>query len=170
MASDSVSDAKAMAKIGGSKWLNWNILGLGITRLFSDFSHEMATAVLPTFIVSLGGSAATLGLIEGAADATVSLMKLFSGWYSDYLGKRKPFMVLGHLLTTIGVGALFLSFSTVWVFACRVIAWAGRGIRTPVHDATLSDSTEPKYYGRAFGFDRMMDTTGASWGQRAPFC
>jgi MFS family permease len=163
------SDSKAMAKIGGSNWLNRNILGLGITRFFSDFSHEMATAVLPTFLVSIGGSAATLGLIEGSADAFVSLMKLLSGWYSDYLGKRKPFMVLGHFLTTAGIGALFLSLSWAWVFGCRVIAWMGRGIRTPVHDATLSDSAESKYYGRVFGFDRMMDTSGAVLGPAAAF-
>jgi len=169
MASDSVQDSKAMAKIGGSKWLNRNILGLGITRFFSDFGHEMATAVLPTFLVSIGGSAATLGLIEGSADAAVSLMKLVSGWYSDYINKRKPFMVLGHFLTTIGVGALFLSFSWVWVFGCRVVAWMGRGIRTPVHDATLSHSAEPKNYGKVFGFDRMMDTSGAVLGPAAAF-
>jgi hypothetical protein len=69
MTSNPEPESKAMAKIGGSKWLNRNILAMGLTSFFSDFSHEMATAVLPTFLVSIGGSAATLGLIEGSADA-----------------------------------------------------------------------------------------------------
>lgn len=169
MASDSTPDSKAMAKIGGSKWLNRNILAMGLTSFFSDFSHEMATAVLPTFLVSIGGSAATLGLIEGSADAAISLMKLLSGWYSDYIGKRKPFAVVGYFLTTIGIGALFLSFSWVWVYGCRVVAWLGRGIRGAPRDAMLSDSAEPEYYGRVFGFHRAMDTLGAVAGPAAAF-
>ena len=73
-----------------SQWLNRNILTMRMTSFFSDFGHEMATAILPAFLVSLGGSAALLGIIGEIADASISGMKLLSGWYSDHLGKKKP--------------------------------------------------------------------------------
>jgi len=142
-------------------WLNRNIFAMGLTSFFSDFGHEMATAILPMFLISIGGSAALLGLIEGLADASTSFMKLFSGWYSDYIGKRKPFATVGYFLTAIGVGSFFFALSWVHVLISRVIAWLGRGTREPARDALLVDSTEPKYYGRVFGFHRGMDTLGA---------
>ena len=145
----------------GQKWLNRNILALGLTSFFSDFGHEMATSILPAFLVSIGGSPALLGLIEGGSDASSSLMKLVSGWYSDHLGKRKPFASVGYFLTAVGVGALSLAFSWPQVLLSRVIAWTGRGTREPARDALLADSTTSKYYGRVFGFHRMMDTLGA---------
>ena len=91
-------------EVSRNKWLNRNIFAMGLTSFFSDFGHEMATAILPSFLVSVGGSAALLGVIEGIADASISGMKLLSGWYSDYVGRRKPFAVIGYLLTAIGVG------------------------------------------------------------------
>ena len=145
----------------GQKWLNRNILALGITSFFSDFGHEMATSVLPAFLVAIGGSPALLGLIEGVSDASTSLMKLVSGWYSDRIGKRKPFTSVGYLLTAVGVGAFSLAFSWPQVLLSRVIAWIGRGTREPARDALLAESTTPRYYGRVFGFHRMMDTLGA---------
>jgi len=152
-----------------NKWLNKNIFAMGLTSFFSDFGHEMATAVLPMFLVSVGGSAALLGVIEGIADASVSFMKLLSGWYSDYIGKRKLFAVIGYFLTAVGVGSFFLAFSWIQVLISRVIAWLGRGIREPARDALLVDSTEPKYYGRVFGFHRGMDTLGAIIGPALVF-
>jgi len=137
---------------------------MGLTSFFSDFGHEMATAILPTFLISVGGSAALLGFIEGVADAGVSFMKLLSGWYSDYIGKRKPFAVIGYFLTAVGVGSFSLAFSWPQVLVSRVIAWLGRGTREPPRDALLVDSTEPQYYGRVFGFHRGMDTLGAILG------
>ena len=101
---------KLPAKKRKQKWLNKNIFAMGLTSFFSDFGHEMSTAILPAFLVPVGGSAALLGLIEGIADASISGMKLFSGWYSDYVGKRKPFAAIGYLLTAIGVG-LFVTVS-----------------------------------------------------------
>lgn len=133
-------------------WLNRNIFAMGLTSFFSDFGHEMATAILPAFLVSVGGSAALLGVIEGLADASISFMKLFSGWYSDYIGKRKPFAVIGYLLTAVGVGSFALAFSWPQVLISRVVAWLGRGTREPPRDALLVDSTLPQYYGRVFGF------------------
>jgi len=142
---------------------------MSLTSFFSDFGHEMATAILPAFLISVGGSAALLGVIEGVADAGVSFMKLLSGWYSDYIGKRKPFAVIGYFLTAVGVGSFFLAFSWIQVLISRVIAWLGRGIREPARDALLVDSTEPKYYGRVFGFHRGMDTLGAIIGPALVF-
>lgn len=156
-------------KISGNKWLNRNIFAMGLTSFFSDFGHEMATAILPSFLVSVGGSAALLGIIEGIADASVSGMKLLSGWYSDYTGKRKPFAVIGYLLTAIGVGSFSLAFSWPHVLLSRVIAWLGRGSREPPRDALLVDSTKPEYYGRVFGFHRGMDTVGAIAGPAVAF-
>jgi len=144
-----------------NKWLNRNIFAMGLTSFFSDFGHEMATAILPAFLVSVGGSAALLGLIEGIADASVSGMKLLSGWYSDYIGKRKPFAMIGYFLTAIGVGSLSLALSWPHVLISRVVAWLGRGTREPPRDALLVDSTKPQFYGRVFGFHRAMDTLGA---------
>ena len=152
-----------------NKWLNRNIFAMSLTSFFSDFGHEMATAILPAFLISVGGSAALLGVIEGVADAGVSFMKLLSGWYSDYIGKRKPFAVIGYFLTAVGVGSFFLAFSWIQVLISRVIAWLGRGIREPARDALLVDSTEPKYYGRVFGFHRGMDTLGAIIGPALVF-
>ena len=152
-----------------NKWLNRNIFAMGLTSFFSDFGHEMATAILPAFLVSVGGSAALLGVIEGIADASISGMKLLSGWYSDYIGKRKPFAVIGYLLTAIGVGSFSLAFSWPHVLLSRVIAWLGRGIREPPRDALLVDSTKPEFYGRVFGFHRGMDTMGAIAGPAIAF-
>jgi len=134
---------------------------MGWAAFFSDFSHEMATAILPAFLASIGGSAALLGLIEGLADASTSLMKIGSGWYSDYLGRRKPLAVLGYFLTTLGIGTFALAFSWPHVLLSRVVSWIGRGTRGPPRDALLVDSAEPKYFGRVIGFNRGMDTLGA---------
>jgi MFS family permease len=134
---------------------------MGLTSFFSDFGHEMATSILPAFIISLGGSAALLGLIEGLADASTSGMKIFSGWYSDHIGRRKPLASIGYFITAIGVGSLALAISWPFVLLSRVVAWIGRGMREPPRDALLVDSTKPEYYGRAFGFHRSMDTLGA---------
>jgi len=144
-----------------NRWLNKNILAMGLTSFFSDAGHEMATAILPAFLVSVGGSPALLGFIEGFADASISFAKLLSGWYSDYIGKRKPFASIGYFLTALGVGSFFLAFSWPQILFSRVLAWLGRGTREPARDALLVDSTKPQFYGRVFGFHRGMDTLGA---------
>jgi MFS family permease len=147
-----------------NKWLNRNIWAMGWTSFFSDFGHEMATAILPSFIVLLGGSAALLGLIEGLADASTSLFKVVSGWYSDYIGKRKPFAMIGYFLTAVGVGSLSLATSWPFVLLSRVVAWIGRGTREPPRDAMLADSVKPEHVGKAFGLNRALDTLGAILG------
>lgn len=149
-------------------WLNKNILALGFTSLFSDLGHEMTTALLPAFIISIGGSPSVLGFIEGSADAITSFVKILAGWYSDYTGKRKPIAALGYLTTALGVGLLTLTKTWPQLFFARIIAWMGKGFRKPARDALLADSLAPdlskQYYGRIYGFHRAMDSIGAIGG------
>jgi len=145
-------------------WLNKNIFGMGLTSFFSDTSHEMTTAVLPTFLVNLVGNVLApqlLGIITGLSDAASSFVKIFSGWISDKLKKRKGLMTIGYAAT--GFFAGLTGFATNWIGALlyRTIAWIGRGLREPPRDALIADSVSPACYGRAFGFHRAMDTLGA---------
>lgn len=160
MSMDKIESKKKEA----SSWLNRNVFGMGLTSFFSDASHEMTTAVLPAFLVTLVGNALApqlLGIISGLSDAASSFVKIFSGWISDRIKKRKGLMVLGYLVT--GFFAGFTGFATNWIGALfyRTIAWMGRGLREPPRDALIADSVSPAYYGRAFGFHRAMDTLGA---------
>jgi len=137
---------------------------MGLTSFFSDASHEMTTAVLPTFLVNLVGNALApqlLGIISGLSDAASSFVKIFSGWISDRIKKRKGLMVVGYAAT--GLFAGLTGFATTWIGALfyRTFAWMGRGLREPPRDALIADSVLPAYYGRAFGFHRAMDTLGA---------
>ncbi|MDV3243903.1 MAG: MFS transporter [Nitrososphaerales archaeon] len=122
----------------------------------------MATSILPFFIVfTLGGSAAIVGLVEGASDGAASFVKSYSGYYSDKLGKRTPIMYLGYILTGILIPAIGFAVSWVQVLALRVGAWVGRGARGPPRDALMVDSVPREAVGKAFGFERTFDTIGA---------
>ena len=143
-------------------WFNRNVIGIGLSSLFSDMSHEMATAVLPFFIMfAIGGNAAIVGLVEGASDGSSSLIKSYSGYFSDRLGKRTPIMYLGYVLTGVLIPAI--GFATSWaeVLVLKVGAWMGRGARGPPRDALLVDSVPPGTSGKAFGFQSALDTVGA---------
>jgi len=145
-------------------WLNKNIFGLGLTSFFSDMSHEMTTAVLPAFLVSLVGNALApqlLGIISGLSDAASSFVKTFAGWISDRIKKRKGLIVIGYATTGLFAGLTGLAASWWGVLWYRTLAWMGRGLREPPRDALIADSVSPKHYGRAFGFHRAMDTLGA---------
>ena len=117
--------------------------------------------MLPMFLASMGAAAAWLGLIEGISDGLSSFAKMASGYYTDRLARRKPVAICGYLVTTLGTGAIGLASSASHVLAARSMAWLGRGVRTPVRKALLAGSVERNSYGRAFGFERMMDTIGA---------
>jgi MFS family permease len=147
-----------------AKWLNRNVVGMGLTSLLSDVSHEMATAVLPGFLTALGISAAALGLIEGVADGLASFVKLASGWVSDRAGRRKPIAVGGYFVT--GSSTALFALATGWplVLFARGLAWAGRGIRSPARNAILAASVPAESRGKAFGFERAGDTVGAVLG------
>jgi MFS family permease len=142
-------------------WLNRTTLGIGLTSLFSDWSHEIATSILPAFLASLGAGPGWLGVIEGTADGLSSFSKLAAGHYTDRLKNRKPLVQSGYVLTALATGTLALATNAWHVLFSRTSAWLGRGIRTPGRKALLAASVSPDAYGRAFGFERMMDTLGA---------
>lgn len=154
---------------GKSRWLNQTVLGIGLASLFSDWSHEIATAVLPTFLASLGVAAAWLGAIEGVADGLSSFAKMASGYCTDALRRRKPIAIIGYIVTASGTASFGLASAAWHVLIARASAWLGRGVRTPVRKALLAGAVTPQTYGRAFGFERMMDTLGAIIGPATAF-
>lgn len=132
-----------------------------MASLFSDVSHETVTALLPGFLASLGASAAALGTIEGVADGLSSIAKLYGGWWTDRLRRRKPLCAGGY--GVMALATLLVAAAWHWglVLAGRATAWVARGLRTPPRKALLAEAVPPDFYGRAFGFERMMDTLGA---------
>jgi len=151
------------------RWLNRTVLGIGLASLFSDWSHEIATTVMPAFLATMGAAAAWLGLIEGVSDGLSSFAKMASGYYTDRLQRRKPIAVAGYVVTALGMAAFGLATSAWHVLVARSCAWLGRGVRTPVRKALLAGSVTKESYGRAFGFERMMDTLGAIVGPATAF-
>src|SRR5512133_3611770 len=142
-----------------------NVWAVSLTSFFMDISSEMVINILPLFLANvLGVKTSLIGVIEGVADATASILKLFSGWLSDKAGGRKWLAVLGY-----GISALskpFFYFANTWGMVA-VTRWAdrvGKGIRTAPRDALVADSIEPQHRGLAFGFHRAADTAGAMFG------
>src|SRR5947209_9040853 len=152
------------------RWLNRTVLGIGLASLCSDWSHEIATAVLPTFLATMGVAAAWLGIIEGVSDGLSSFAKLASGYYTDKLRRRKPIAVIGYVITGLGTASFGLASAAWHILIARACAWLGRGVRTPVRKALLASAVTPQTYGRAFGFERMMDTVGAIVGPASALC
>ena len=142
-------------------WLNRTVLGVGLTSLFSDWSHETATAVLPAFLAAIGAGPVWLGAIEGIADGLSSFTKLASGHFTDRLKRRKPLAVFGYALTAIATASFGFASQAYQVLIGRVIAWLGRGMRSPAKKALLAADVPQGAYGRAFGLERLMDTVGA---------
>jgi MFS family permease len=148
-------------------WLNRNVIGLGVNRFLSDFGHEAGTAVLPLFLTAIGAPAFALGVIEGVADALSSFAKLFGGWLGDRVERRRPWAAAGYLLTGVATGLYGLFPIWPWTLFMRTLGWGGRGLRSPLHDALLTDSVPASTRGRAFGFDEAADTAGAVAGPLA---
>lgn len=148
-------------------WLTRGVLGIGLASLFSDWGHEAATAILPAFLTTLGAPAFALGVIEGVADGLSSFAKLAGGWIADRPHRRKPAGIIGYTATAITTFAY--SFAQSWpvVLVLRGVGWIGRGSRGPSRDSLLADSVDPSRAGRAFGFERAMDSLGAVLG---PLC
>lgn len=147
------------------KWFNRNVKAMGLTSYFSDASHEMVTAILPMFItVVLGAPAIALGIIEGVAEAMASGVKLFSGYYSDRVARRKPFGIVGYGLTGLVVPIFAFATSWVHILGLKSLVWMGRGLREPPRDALLAASVEEKDLGKAFGVRHSLDTLGAVTG------
>src|SRR5262249_10034478 len=144
-----------------SSWLNRTVLGVGLTSLFSDWSHETASAVLPAFLALIGAGPAWLGVIEGVADGLSSFTKLAAGHFTDRLKSMKPPRLPGYAVTAFATASFGLAGSAAEVMLGRTLAWFGRGVRSPAKKALLAADVPPGAYGRAFGFERLMDTVGA---------
>ncbi len=138
---------------------------LGFVSLLMDASSELVHSLLPLFMVSsLGASAALVGLIEGTAEATALITKVFSGALSDYLGKRKALTVIGYGLGALSKPVFALAPSIGWVFGARFVDRVGKGIRGAPRDALIADLTPPEIRGAAFGLRQSLDTVGAFLG------
>lgn len=138
---------------------------LGLVSLCMDLSSEMIHALLPVFLVStLGASKLTVGLIEGVAEGSASIAKVFSGVISDWFGRRKPLVVLGYGLAALSKPLFPLANSAGWVFFARFADRIGKGIRGAPRDALLADATPAEMHGAAFGLRQALDTAGALLG------
>lgn len=147
-----------------------NVWILGFVSLLTDVSTKMIDSVLPLFLVStLGSDLLTVGLIEGIAESTASVLKVFSGIFSDYLGQRKQLAVLGYGLST-GVKLLFpFATSPTWVLIARFGDRFGKGIRVAPRDALIADVTDKNNLGAAYGLRQSLDTIGAFTGPIVAF-
>src|SRR5579863_10745439 len=150
-----------------ARWLTRGVFGIGLASLCSDWGHEIGTSLLPILLAGLGAPAYALGVIEGVADGVSSFAKLAGGWIADRPAWRKPIAVTGYLLTALST--FTFGFVGAWpqILAARAIGWVGRGARGPSRDVLLIDAVAPSQVGRAFGFERTMDTCGAILG---PLC
>ncbi len=140
----------------------FNVIILGLTSFFTDIASEMVYPLIPFFLTTtLGASPAILGLIEGVAESVASLLKVFSGYISDRLRKRKFLAISGYTSSAFGKLLLYLANSWGFVFAGRIVDRLGKGIRTAPRDALIAESADSGKRGMAFGLHRAMDTGGA---------
>ncbi|NCN72276.1 MAG: MFS transporter, partial [Betaproteobacteria bacterium] len=148
-----------LRQIPGSIW------ALGFVSLLMDVSSELIHSLLPVFMVTtLSISVFTVGLIEGAAEATALIVKVFSGALSDYFGKRKPLAILGYGLGAFTKPFFALATSVGWIVTARLADRVGKGIRGAPRDALVADIAPPELRGAAFGLRQSLDTVGAFLG------
>lgn len=142
-----------------------NVFILGLVSLFTDLSSQMVFPLIPLFMVTvLGSGVYAVGIVEGAAETTASFLKVISGYWSDKIGRRKPFVLFGYSLSAI-TKPLF-AFANIWSFVLfiRVIERIGKGIRTAPRDAIVAESSNESVRGKAYGFHRAMDGVGSVLG------
>ncbi|NPV26065.1 MAG: MFS transporter [Firmicutes bacterium] len=143
----------------------YNVWLLGLVSLLTDISSEMVYPLVPLYLTAkLGATPLIVGLIEGVAESLASLLKVFSGYFSDRLGRRKTLTILGYGSSTVGKALFYLAASWGWVFGGRLVDRFGKGVRTAPRDAIIADSVNASERGRAFGLHRTMDTLGAVLG------
>jgi len=142
-------------------WFNRTTVGVALASLFSDVSHELGTAVLPSLLLSIGAGSAALGIVEGMADGISSVAKLWGGVMTDRVTRRKPLASVGYLVTAVGVAAIGVCTAAWQVLLCRVCAWIGRGSRSAPRDYLMAQAVSPETRGRAFGMERAGDALGA---------
>ncbi len=147
-----------------------NVFALGMVSLFTDLSSQMVFPLIPLFLVSvLGTGASAVGIVEGAAETTASFIKVVSGYWSDKLQRRKPFILFGYSLSAV-TKPLF-ALANIWglVLFIRVIERIGKGLRTAPRDALVAESCGECFKGKAFGFHRAMDGIGSILGALLAF-
>jgi len=152
------------------KGITKNIFVLGLVSLFTDLSSQMVFPLIPLFLTTvLGASAYVVGIVEGAAETTASLLKVVSGYWSDNIKKRKPFVLFGYSLSSI-TKPLF-ALANVWTFVLfiRVIERIGKGLRTAPRDSLVAESCDENVRGKAYGFHRAMDGIGSILGALLAF-
>ena len=147
-----------------------NVFVAGLVSFFMDVSSEMIYPLVPLFLANvLGVNKSVIGLIEGIAESTASLLKVFSGWFSDRIGNRKWLMAAGYGISTLSRPIVALATGWHHVMGSRFMDRFGKGVRTAPRDAIIAESTEKTHLGRAFGFHRSMDTLGAVFGPMLAF-
>ncbi|MFO7618907.1 MAG: MFS transporter [Thermoplasmata archaeon] len=145
--------------------LSINVILIGLISFLTDASSEMIVPILPLFLTEvLVAPMLIVGLLEGIAESTASILKALSGFWSDRVSKRAPFMTAGYSLST--VSKFLFAFSTIWqhVVGLKMLERVGKGIRSAPKDALLADSATPQTRGKVFGFHKAMDTAGAAVG------
>lgn len=144
------------------KGLNRNVIVLGVVSLLNDAASEMIYPLLPMFLTTvLGAGPAALGVIEGLAESTVSILKLFSGYISDRVRRRKGWIAAGYIISNVIRPLIAVAGSWPTVLGLRMADRIGKGIRTSPRDALIADSVPPDLRGTAYGFHRAMDHAGA---------
>jgi MFS family permease len=157
----SAGNAPKQQKVGWRK-LPRNVWIVTITSFLTDISSEMVINLVPLFLTNvLGVRTGVIGLIEGLAEMSASLLKIFSGWLSDQLGQRKWLAVTGYGLSTLAKPFLYFATTWGWVLGVRFTDRVGKGIRTAPRDALIADSITERHRGLAFGLHRAGDTAGA---------
>jgi MFS family permease len=150
------------------KGITGNVLILGLVSLCTDISSEMIYPLLPLFLTTvLGSGPAFLGLIEGVAESTASILKLVSGVMSDRVRRRKSLVLAGYTISAIARPLTALAASPLAVLFIRFTDRVGKGIRTSPRDALIADSVDPAFRGKAYGFHRSLDNVGAIIGPLA---
>jgi MFS family permease len=148
--------------MGPSPGIPRGVWMLGFVSLFMDVSSELIHSLLPVFmVVSLGATALMVGVVEGVAEATALIVRVFSGAISDWLGKRKGLTVLGYGLGAVSKPLFALALTVHWVFVARFLDRIGKGIRGAPRDALIADLTPPETRGAAYGLRQSLDTAGA---------
>ncbi|HCE30260.1 MAG TPA: MFS transporter, partial [Comamonadaceae bacterium] len=148
-----------------SRRLPASIWALGLVSLLMDVSSELIHSLLPVFMVTvLGASMLTVGLIEGAAESTALIVKVFAGALSDWWGRRKPLAIMGYGLGALSKPLFALATTMGMVVAARLIDRVGKGIRGAPRDALVADIAPPDMRGAAFGLRQSLDTVGAFLG------
>jgi len=149
--------------------LDRNVFFTGLTSFFTDTSTKMVYSVMPLFLMSIGASKTLISLIEGIAESTASLVKALSGYWSDKIGKNKPFMLIGYGVTALITPLYSFVGKPIEVLFYRFFERIGKGVRTAPRDSLISGSVTKSDAGKNFGFHKAMDNSGAILGPLAAF-